>query len=144
MEFVNFGIRASDLKMNALMKMYLRRCLCIYMALYFISCTPSHSQQSFLIKDTISNIKKVAIIASANSPDVTYESGNFDTAIAFFILLGAIPAIAVTVDDNYQASNLKEKIYLSSIDDKIINAFIDPLRKASCFDRFEYIKTNAK
>lgn len=73
-----FIVKDSDLtrvpRLNAVMKMRLRRCLCICMALLLVSCASAPPKETYLMSNSLSNIKKVAILASANAPDVTPAS----------------------------------------------------------------------
>jgi len=52
------------------------------MALLLVSCT-SVTKETYLTSNSLSNIKKVAILASANDPDVTYASRSYSKAVFF-------------------------------------------------------------
>ena len=135
-------------RMNALMKMRLRRCLCICMAMLLVSCG-SAPRETYLKISSLSSIKKIAILASANAPDVTYATQSssvapFLVAIIFAPIL-IFPAMAIegaarAGADSAHATEIGTKVDLGSIEDKIVQAFTTPLRKASCFDRVDYIK----
>ena len=140
-------------RMNALMKMRLRRCLCICMVLLLVSCASAPPQETYLTSNSLSSIKKVAILASANAPDVTYATQSRSTglglglglATAVFAPILIFPAMAIegaarAGADSAHAEEIGTKIELGSIEDKIVQAFTSPLRKASCFDHVDYIK----
>lgn len=139
-------------RMNALMKMRLRRCLCICMALLLVSCASAPPQETYLTSKSLSSIKKVAIFASANAPDVTpaHQEGTGAAGLGLAIVVLAplliLPYVAIGTaaerarTDSASAKEIGTKIDLSSIEDKIVQAFTTPLRKASCFDRVDHIK----
>jgi hypothetical protein len=153
MKFVVFIVKAIDatcvFRMNALMKARLRQCLCICMALLFVSCASAPPQETYLTSNSLSSIKKVAILASASAPDVTYATQSSSPGpllvAAIFAPILIFPAMAIegaarAGADSAHAEEIGAKIDLGSIEDKIVQAFTTPLRKASCFDRVDYIK----
>jgi hypothetical protein len=148
-----FIVKASDSTcvpgMNALMKMRLRQCLCVYMALLLVSCASAFPKETYLTSNSLSSITKVAILVSANAPDVTYAirdvTPGLGPATAIFAPILVFPYLAIEVAarsgaDSAHAKEIEAKVDLSSIEDKIVQAFTTPLRKASCFDRVDYIK----
>lgn len=159
MNLIAFVVNTSDLifdpKTNGLMKIRLRPCLCICMSLLFVSCA-SVNEETYLTNNSLSGIKKVAIIASANDPDLTSASIGYTPGAAFLALLipvvgpaavggamlagNAIESAARSSADSANAKVIGTKVDLSSIEDKIVQSFTAPLTKASCFDRIDYLK----
>ncbi|MBL7075798.1 hypothetical protein ISS37_11240 [candidate division KSB1 bacterium] len=156
MRLIWFIVKANDStrvpRMNALMKMRLRRCLCICMALLLVSCASAPPKETYLTSNSLSSIKKVAILASANALDVTPATqegtgaAGLGLAIAVLAPLLILPYVAIGTaaerahTDSASAKEIGTKIDISSIEDKIVQAFTTPIRKASCFDRVDYIK----
>lgn len=160
MKFIAFAVNISDLiyvlRMNALMKIRLRRYLCICMSLLFVSCA-SVNEETYLTNNSLSGIKKVAIIASANDPDLTSASIGYTPGASWLALPAIIPGVNIvfgvamiagiaiedaarSARDSANAEVIGTKVVLSSIEDKIVQSFTAPLTKASCFDRIDYLK----
>jgi len=160
MKFIAFVVNTMDLtcvlRMNDLMKIRLRRYLCICMSLLFVSCA-SVSEETYLTNNSLSGIKKVAIIASANDPDLTSASIGYTPVAGWLVLPAMIPGVnfvfgvammagmavenvARSSTDSANAKEIGTKVVLSSIEDKIVQSFTAPLTKASCFDRIDYLK----
>jgi len=53
---------------------------------------------------------------------------------------GLHEGMARVIADSAHAKEIGTKVELSSVEDKIVQAFTTPLKKASCFDRVDYIK----
>jgi hypothetical protein len=136
-------------RMNASMKVQLRRCLYICLALLLVSCATTMPQETYLTRNSLAGISKVAVIASADAPDVTYvtaQSMSIGTSLAgmlvpILIFPGMVIEGAARIGaDSAHATEIGSKVDLGRIEEIIVQAFTTPLRKTSYFDRVDYIK----
>jgi hypothetical protein len=115
--------------------------LCLSMGFLMISCT-TVPKQTYLPKTVLSDVRKVAIIASAKAPVVHYSMmseyaglsallGVFWTAAELGIRSGI---------DSQHASKVREHVDLSEIEYKAALAFMKPLQEGACFQVIEYVK----
>jgi hypothetical protein len=122
-------------------------CLCI--AIFLISCA-TLPHETYLNKQSLSGISKVAIIISVNPPEVSYSmsspDGGFVSAwtmlinpLLVFPSMGIEAAARYGVDQEH-ALKIKEHVDLNSIEDKMAQSFIQPLKNGICFQTIEYFK----
>lgn len=116
----------------------LRGCLCVCMVAFLISCA-TMPQQTYLNNQSLSGISKVAVVASANVPEVWYSSSEKSVWPA---LLGSALGMALEEGirsgiDNEHAAKIKEHIDISHIEDKMAQSFIQPLKKGNYFQTIE-------
>jgi hypothetical protein len=142
-----FIVKASDStrvhRINALMKMRLRRCLCICIALLLVSCASAPPQETYLTSSSLSSIKKVAILASANAPDVNYASTGQPLLPIHLgsILLQAIDAAARSGMDTEHAQQIGKRVDLTNIEDRIVEVFTKSISATRCFQTVDHIKS---
>lgn len=161
MKLSRFIVKTSDSTcisgMNTSVKIRLYRCLCICMALSFVSCAATLPQETYLTRSSLSNVSRVAILASASAPDVNYEttkSSDVQRTVGPFVplIVGILPyLVAQSVEssnreasDAAHAKEIGSKVDLSSIEDKTAQAFTTPISKAGCFQGIEYVKSKNK
>lgn len=125
-----------------------RGCFCVWVTSFLISCA-SVPQQTYLTNTSLSDISKVAIVASTHAPEVSYsrtsrEAGSSVMMVPLFPLLGlaamGMEASARSGEDSEHAAKIKERVDLSQIEDKMAQSFIRPLTKGNCFQTIEYVK----
>lgn len=121
----------------------LRGCLSVCMVLILSSCA-TVPKQTYLTNISLSGISKVAVVASANAPEVLYSRNAPDSyfwTMMFMSLLGAgLEASARSGVDSEHAAKIKERVALSQIEDKMAQSFIRPFTKGNCFQTIEYVK----
>lgn len=148
--FTSF-LHGSTNVLKLLPKAILHRFVCIGLALLMVSCATTHPKETYLTSANLSGVERVAIVASANAPNVTYSSGVGPTSamagavlIPFIGLIGIIPAIvegSVRASmDTEHARQIGNRVDLTSIEHKIIEVFSRSVLPAGCFKTMEQIK----
>lgn len=133
-------------------KAKLHKYFCVGLALLMSSCTTTLPKETYLTSASLSGISRVAIVASANPPDVTYSSGTMSSsvmlapvmAIPFIGLIGFLPSMvedaAKSGIDTEHARQIGKRVDLTSIEDKITDVFSGSIVPAGCFKTVEQIK----
>jgi hypothetical protein len=130
-------------------KKKLHRFSSIGLALLMLSCATTPPKETYITSANLSGISKVAIVASANAPDLSYVTQSTSpgpllaTAILFPILIFpaiAIEGIARSGADSSHAKEIGKRVDLTSIEDKIADVFSGSIVSAGCFKSVERIK----
>ena len=121
-------------------------CAFLYFVVGFlmISCGARVPKQTYISKTSLSDVKKVAIIASAKAPIVEYSMDSPHAGTVGFLLVGYLGfALETTVRsgiDSHHTARIKENVDLSEIEHKAVLAFIKTLQEGSCFQIIEHVK----
>jgi hypothetical protein len=120
-----------DQRIIRIVSLILRFFLCICTSLQLISCG-TVPKQIYLTNTSLSSISKVAIISSANSPEVSYS--NFDA----FLPPSLIILINKAVDQGI-AAGISEHTDLSYLEEKLVQSFMEPIKKSARFQTTKYL-----
>jgi hypothetical protein len=124
--------------------LFLRRFLLIPLAWLLISCAAQHNV--YLKKDSLAGISKVAVVASAKAPEVSYAQNS--PWVLFVATLPPFPnwvlpaSVVPSLRDASHASDIGNKVSLSNIEDQVALSFLQLLREARCFESIEYLKSS--
>jgi hypothetical protein len=133
---------AYSLEFYKLLRVCLNNLLCLGMGFLMISCT-TIPKQTYLPKTSLSDVKKVAIIASAKAPEVHYSMQSEYSGVGYVIarLFGAAVEVGTrSIIDSHHASKIREHVDLNEIEYKAALAFIRLLQEGRCFEVIEYIR----
>lgn len=111
------------------------------------SCTTSQ-KQIYMNSESLLGIKKVAVVASVNTPNVSYSLGQkADIYSGILLIMGPVGLLAIGLEagirngvDEIHAADINKKIDLTQIEDKIAEPFIQMLNKGGAFQTVEYVK----
>jgi hypothetical protein len=114
--------------------------LSIILILSLISCTTPPRKQTYMNNESLSGIKKVAVVSSANTPDALFsvsarESGRVLPGIAMLIFpLFLVPAIVLESaarqsEDKDHATTINKNVDLRHIEDRIAQSYVQTLNK---------------
>jgi hypothetical protein len=141
--FTTFMLTSTH-KLRLFPKARFHRFFCIVPTLLILSCATTPPKETYLSSANLSGISRVAIVASANAPDVTYSSSNMPTTLMFFPLIGILPAIiegaARSGMDTEHSQQIGKQVDLASIEDKITEVFSGSIVPAGYFQTVERIK----
>ena len=137
-------VHGSTHKLRLLPKARWDRLFCIVLALLMLSCATTIPKETYLTSANLSGISRVAIIASANAPDVTYSSSNMPTSFMLFPLIGILPAMiegaARSGMDAEHGQQIGKRVDLTGIEYKITEVFAGSIVPAGHFKAVERIK----
>ena len=138
----------------------LRQSLTVSLGFIVISCSSAPTQQTYLKKTDFSGVSKVAIMSSANAPDVTYSisTGPGTASSLATILVPLAPlllfpaALAVTgieaaakaSADKSRSGEMADQIDPRIIEDKIGQTFMKSLAAGGPFQTSEYVTNKSQ
>jgi hypothetical protein len=142
---------AHGYKFRELLKPLLCVFLCVCTGSFLTSCATA-PKGTYLNNTSLSDISKVAIVASVSDPKVSYATaqGNVSASLAPFsggflplvflslVATGAEAAIRSGVDHGH-AGEVKEHTDFSHFEEEVAQSFIQTLKKGGCFQVAEYL-----
>jgi len=133
----------------------LRALLCVFLCVCtgsFLTSCATVPKGTYLKSRSLSDISKVAIVASVSDPKVSYSTakGYVSENLAPLAATGVaglfLFLIAVSTEagirsgvDHGRAGEVKEHMDLSHLEEKVGQSFIQPLKKGGCFQVAEYL-----
>ena len=97
-------------------------------------------KETYLTEGCLNDIKKVAVLASVNAPEVSYATNTDTFGIGFplFGLLGLGAELAVRSGiDHDHAGKIREHVDLSDIEDRMARSFVEAVREGNRFQVIE-------
>ncbi|MFH1769643.1 MAG: hypothetical protein ABH833_03180 [Parcubacteria group bacterium] len=123
--------------------------LSFILILSFISCTTPPRKQTYINNESLSGIKKVAVVSSANAPDALFsisarESGQAVQVVAAIFPLFIFPMMVLEPaarhsEDKYHSTTINKNVDLMHIEDRIAQSYVRALNKGG-IQIAEYIK----
>jgi hypothetical protein len=134
---------------HKLLHLILKLFLFICTASQLISCASTIPKQIYLTNASLSNISKVAVVSSANVPEASYSINSSDAGYSgYTVLFGLIvfPAMGLEAAirsgvDQEHAARITEQTDLGYLEEKLVQSFMEPLKKSARFQTTEYMKT---
>lgn len=127
-----------EYRLHASLSAAARRCFCLCIVLCLISCA-AVQQQTYLSKTSLSGINKVAVVVSVSAPEVSYRKGGYgwfenDSP------LGWLESTIRYGSDHDHTDKINEHVDISLIEDKTVQALIQPLTQKKSFQTIEYLR----
>jgi hypothetical protein len=120
---------------------------CICFGFLLISCS-TLPKETYLSKTCLTNLKKVAVFASVNDPEVSYAMHSLESSTWIFIFFGligsGIDAGVRSGIDKSHASQIKENVDLKHFEKQIANSFVKSLTDGNYFSSIVYFPDNQR